>query len=243
MKTHNWADRYLVMYCDFLLYYEPRNNMPPRDFDKPLGALSLDRVQVKKIKDFEERMDVSGLIPKTIFYEFCFEVPVVGNDGKERIVLLQFDRAETAKQWKLKLSAQAKNVEAMKTKIHPDLKNTIEVLMNKNPMSHRIKESPPNGHEEQWVMLLKGTTIRFSFPSSFPPIPHLHPHMTDHFSSSYTLLQKRSIIVLTNMLWNAVNAHLPLFCRIPNRPQQASQGSPPCSALLRFLPPQLQGLH
>ena len=165
MKTTNWHDRYLVMYCDFLLYYEPRGNTPPRDFDKPVGALPLDRVAYKKIKDFEERMDVSGLIPKTIFYEHCFEVPVVGTDGKERVVLLQFDRAETSKAWREKLKTQAKNVEAMKAKIHPDLKNTIDVLMNKNPLSHRLKEAPPNGGEEMWITTLKGAATSIDYSS------------------------------------------------------------------------------
>lgn len=163
MKTTSWAERYIVMYCDFLLYYEPKGNMPPRDFDKPLGALPLDRVQYKKIKDFEERMDVSGLIPKTIFYEHCFEVPVLGSDGKERVVLLQFDRAETAKVWREKLKAQCKNVDAMKAKVTPELKNTIDVLMNKNPLSHRLKEAPPSGGEELWITTLKGTSPKYLF--------------------------------------------------------------------------------
>lgn len=155
MKTGSWNDRYLVLFCDFVLYYESRGSAPPRDFDKPLGALPLERVAVKKVKDFEERMEVGGLIPKTIFYEHCFEVPLVGDDGKERIVLLQFDRAETAKAWREKIKSQAKNVDAMKGKVTPELKNQIEILMNKFPLSHRLKEAPHTGDEERWIATLK----------------------------------------------------------------------------------------
>jgi hypothetical protein len=155
MKTTAWADRYLVLFCDFILYYEPKGTGQPRDFDKPLGALPLDRVVYKRIKDFEERMELSGLIPKTIMYDFCFELPVLGADGKERIVLLQFDRTETQKAWRDRIKSQAKNIEAMKGKVTPELKNTIDVLMNKYPLSHRLKEAPYPGDEEKWIQSLK----------------------------------------------------------------------------------------
>jgi hypothetical protein len=155
MKTTTWHDRYLVLFCDFILYYEPKGNGQPRDFDKPLGALPLDRVIYKRVKDFEERMDVSGLIPKTIMYDHCFELPISGVDGKERIVLLQFDRAETFKNWRDRIKAQAKNVEAMKGKVNPELKNTIEVLMNKFPLTNRLKDAPYPGDEEKWIRFLK----------------------------------------------------------------------------------------
>lgn len=155
MKTTSWSDRYLVLFCDFILYYEPKAGGPPRDFDKPLGALPLDRVVYKRIKDFEERMDLSGLIPKTIMYDFCFEVPITGADGKERVVLLQFDRAETQKNWRDRIKAQAKNIEAMKGKVGADLKNTIDVLMNKYPLTNRLKEAPYPGEEEKWIHIMK----------------------------------------------------------------------------------------
>ena len=155
MKTASWADRYLVLFCDFILYYEPKAGGQPRDFDKPLGALPLDRVVYKHVKDFEERMDLSGLIPKTIMYEFCFEVPIAGADGKERVVLLQFDRAETQKTWRDRIKAQAKNIEAMKAKVSPELKNTIDVLMNKFPLTNRLKEAPYPGEEEKWITAMK----------------------------------------------------------------------------------------
>ena len=48
---------------------------------------------------------------------------------------LQFDRAETQKTWRDRIKAQAKNIEAMKAKVSPELKNTIDVLMNKFPFS------------------------------------------------------------------------------------------------------------
>jgi hypothetical protein len=142
------------LYCDFILYYECKGSQP-RDFDKPLGALPLERVIYKKVKDFEERMDVSGLIPKTIMYDFCFEVPIVSADGKERLVLLQFDREEAQKNWREKIKSQAKNIDAVKAKVTPELKNTIEVLANKFPISNRLKEAPYPGDEEKWIKNLK----------------------------------------------------------------------------------------
>lgn len=143
-----------MLYCDFILYYETKGSAP-RDFDKPVGALRMDSVVHKRVKDFEERMEIGGLVPRTIMYDFCFEVPIASADGKERVVLLQFDRAETQKAWREKIKAQAKNIEAVKGKVTGELKNTIEMLMNKYPMTNRLKEAPHPNDEEKWIKTLK----------------------------------------------------------------------------------------
>lgn len=155
VKTSNWNDRYLVLYCNYILYYESRGSKP-KDMERPLGAIKLEQIQWKRVREFQERTETNSLIPRLISYDNCIEVPTINDNGKESMFLLQFDSKETTTKWRDLIRSQGKTIEAIKQKvIESEPKKTIETVSYKYPMNQNIKNGPLAGEEEEWIKKLK----------------------------------------------------------------------------------------
>lgn len=93
-------ERYAVMHCNFLIYYEPtkvrnRTFCCPRRFAersqfcvlqtgaplesaKPIGAHKLEDMKADEVKKYDKEIISGGLIPKMRYFDFAFSVPIGG---------------------------------------------------------------------------------------------------------------------------------------------------------------------
>ncbi|XP_049848706.1 uncharacterized protein LOC126316459 [Schistocerca gregaria] len=152
IKIGSWTDRYLILYCEYVLYYEVVKGSPvPHDGDLPVGAIDLDKVELKSINFCEEKVSLGGLIPKSSSYENCIELKM--DTGKKVYdILIQFDSEENTRTWLSVLRARCKNIQTIKPKFDiVEVRATIDMLINKYPITNHIKSAPASGQEEAWL--------------------------------------------------------------------------------------------
>eukprot|EP01124_Arcella_intermedia_P004665 TRINITY_DN12648_c0_g1_i1.p1 TRINITY_DN12648_c0_g1~~TRINITY_DN12648_c0_g1_i1.p1 ORF type:complete len:1116 (-),score=323.34 TRINITY_DN12648_c0_g1_i1:34-2949(-) len=157
---NKWEDTYCVIFYDiWLIYPIASKGILPVPLTKPVGHVRLDRFNYKTIKQIENRVVSSGLIPKNERYINTFAIGV-----GEKECLVECQSLEDMNKWMEKVTNHVKNLlrarKFFQTKSGEDiLAHARTVLPFQNPP---VKPPLAADQEERWIDEMKEAFKHFN---------------------------------------------------------------------------------